>query len=57
MNPDSGFDAAAAIQMGMMRASGMTPSAPWAAARDLSRAVARAATGRGDDLDVMNFKF
>ena len=56
MNPDSGFDAGTAIQIGMMRASGMTPSAPSAAARDLPRAIARTVTG-SDELDVQNFKF
>lgn len=57
MQDVSGFDpGAAALQMNLMRASGQPPSAPFAAARDLARAVARAALG-DDDCDPMSMKF
>ncbi len=48
---------AAALQMGLMRMSGQPPSAPFAAARDLARAVARAELGGDDECDPMSMKF
>lgn len=58
MQDNSGFNLeGAALQMGMMRASGQTPSAPWAAARGLAQAVARAELGSDGELDAMRMPF
>lgn len=54
MQDVSGFDpGAAALQMGLLRMSGQTPSAPFAAARDFARAIAQAEMGSDSELDVM----
>ena len=48
---------AAALQMGLLRMSGQTPSAPFAAARDLARAIADAELGGSAECDPMRMHF